>query len=59
MGKMGRMGKEKEPDAFRSRVFKRGDMEKRLENVFMKYEEVLNCTFEPDVGNMNRVNKKE
>jgi hypothetical protein len=43
-----------DPGAWRSRVFRRKDQEKRLKNVFMTFEEIENCTFEPEAGCLNR-----
>ena len=42
-----------QPDAARSRAFRRPDMQKRLQSVFMQLSEVENCTFEPCAGNLN------
>lgn len=42
---------QKQPDSFRPRVFKRREFkEKYLKNVFMTFEEIENCTFEPNCG---------
>lgn len=43
-----------DPGAWRSRVFRRKDQEQRLKNVFMTFEEIENCTFEPEAGCLNR-----
>ena len=43
-----------EPQAFRSRVFQRADMQHRLKNVFAQFSEIENCKFEPETGTMNR-----
>jgi len=44
----------KYPLEFRSRVFKKAKqddkLEEKLQNIFMKFEEVENCTFEPNCG---------
>lgn len=42
-----------DPDAFRSRAFRRPDMQKRLRNIFMQYSEIENCKFEPETGSLN------
>lgn len=42
-----------QPDAARSRAFRRPDMQKRLRSVFMQFSEIENCTFEPQAGNLN------
>jgi hypothetical protein len=42
-----------QPDAARSRAFRRPDMQKRLQSVFMQFSEIENCTFEPKAGNLN------
>ena len=49
----------KQPDAFRSRVFRRTDKEAKLEKVFMQFSEVENCKFEPELGALNPNAKKE
>jgi len=43
-----------DPASFRSRVFRRPDMDKRLKNVFMQFDEIENCKFEPEAGALNR-----
>lgn len=49
---------QKEPDSFRPRVFKRREFkEKYMKNVFMTFEEIENCTFEPNCGTQNPLNK--
>lgn len=52
---------DKEPDAWRSRVFKRTDEKivNKLKNVFMQLDEVKNCTFEPNTGSLNPVKAPE
>ena len=42
-----------QPDAARSRAFRRPDMQKRLQSVFMQFSEIENCTFEPAAGSLN------
>lgn len=42
------------PGAWRSRVFRRNDQLKKLKNVFMTFEEIENCTFEPEAGCLNK-----
>lgn len=46
-----------DPNSFRSRVFKRRDIKKKLQNIFMKQDEIENCTFEPSVGTQNALAK--
>ena len=46
-----------DPNSFRSRVFKRRDVKQKLQNIFMKQDEVENCTFEPSVGTQNAMGK--
>lgn len=40
--------KGKVPTTWRSRVFRKPDQKKNLKNIFMKQDEVDNCTFEPN-----------
>lgn len=42
--------KKKDPKAWRSRVFKREDMKKKLAGIFMQFSELDNCTFEPEIS---------
>ena len=42
--------KKGDPKAWRSRVFKREDMKKKLRGIFMQFGEVDNCTFEPEIS---------
>lgn len=44
----------KEPPTFRSRVWRRNDFKKALQNVLMTNEENENCTFEPEAGSMSK-----
>ena len=45
--------RKKDPKAWRSRAFRRRDMQKKLKGVFMKISEQQNCTFEPQAGNLD------
>lgn len=47
-----------QPDAARSRAFRRPDMQKRLRSVFMQFSEIENCTFEPEAGSLNPASLK-
>jgi len=40
--------KNKVPTTWRSRVFKKPEMKNNLKNIFMKQDEIENCTFEPN-----------
>jgi hypothetical protein len=48
------MLKRKDPNCWRTRVFKREDYKSKLKNIFMKFSEQENCTFEPEVGALDR-----
>lgn len=45
--------KEKMPAERRTRIFYRPDKAKTLANVFMTYDEMRNCKFEPNTGSLN------
>jgi len=53
------MQKEKEvaPKTFRSRVWRREDYDQPRANIFMLQEEAQQCTFEPEVGSLNKHNE--
>ena len=59
--KIGKLSKalKLDPSSFRTRVWKRSDMNNRLQNIFMQFEEIENCRFEPNAGTMNPHAKKE
>jgi hypothetical protein len=41
-----------DPRSWRSRVFRRKDIKKKLRNLFMTFDEQDNCKFEPEVGTL-------
>jgi hypothetical protein len=46
--------REKEPGGFRSRVWRRKDYKRQLNNVLMLNSEIENCTFEPEAGSLGK-----
>ena len=51
--------KNKQPNAWRSRAWRRNDMKKKLRNVFMQFSELENCKFEPECGSLANDKEKE
>mmetsp|Transcript_39496 Transcript_39496/g.37964 ORF Transcript_39496/g.37964 Transcript_39496/m.37964 type:complete len:83 (-) Transcript_39496:1896-2144(-) len=49
---------EKEPGAFRSRVWRRKEYKTQLNKVLMLNSEIANCTFEPEAGSMGKFHEK-
>lgn len=45
---------QKDPSTFRSRVWRRRDFRKHLNNVLMSRTDQENCTFEPEAGSMSK-----
>lgn len=54
VGQAARQLKKRDPKAWRTRAFRRPDQLAKLQNVFMKFSELENCTFEPETGCLNR-----
>ena len=48
----------KVPDATRTRVFYRDDYLEKRKDVFMTYDDQVNCRFEPISGSLNPYHKK-
>lgn len=44
------------PLTYRSRVWRRRDFKKKLEEVYMLQSETENCTFEPEAGSLSKTN---
>ena len=51
--------KNKDPNTWRSRAWRRNDMKNKLRNVFMQFSELENCKFEPQCGSLANDKEKE